>query len=340
MRALITLIVGMFFVSKCRALDYTMSTYVCDGVISNAKCSAPGGYNPNSWSRLSYAEGAQHSCSYPNYCMRCDWVNTCNPVIANAYYTTGCAWSCNSGFSLTNGACVMPCATGYYASSGNCFPCPNGMYSLGGTSTNCLACTNTAANGYYTGLGTNSTSCPIACNGGYYLSSGSCSVCPNGQYSLAGSSACTACSAGQYQGQTGQTSCANCSVCGGGYYSSSVCNATTNTSCSACTVCSAGSYQVSVCNTTTNAVCQACPINSSSAPGAVSVDQCGCNPGFSGNLSVVSGVCTPCGAGSYQYYQCGVALGNYSKCAYNISMCASCASGKCVCSIRRVGVYM
>lgn len=92
-----------------------------------------------------------------------------------------------------------------------------------------------------------------------------------------------------------------------------------------------GNGSCAVCNRfmwCSGGVSNACPVNSSSNVGAKIRGECVCNPGFSGNLSSNSGECTPCGVGSYQQYQCGVALGNYSSCAYNISICGSCSAGE------------
>jgi hypothetical protein len=120
------------------------------------------------------------------------WEPTCIPctnLVANATYTgtgssaTSCPWSCNSGYGLYGGACVVMCNAGYYLYDGSCIICNVGAYSMGGSSTGCLGCTNGPPRSNYTGPGTTATNCPWVCGAGSARDvSNQCPSCVPGEY--------------------------------------------------------------------------------------------------------------------------------------------------------------
>jgi hypothetical protein len=99
------------------------------------------------------------------------------------------------------------------------------------------------------------------------------SICPPGKYNLTKSNftVCDSCKSGTYAEVRGATTCKNCT---------------------------AGKFSTSIAASSSSA-CTPCPLGSDSGPGSSSIENCTCNPGYSG----ANGTCTMCPAGTYKQAQ-------------------------------------
>ena len=163
-----------------------------------------------------------------------DVINTCTPAVYDWTNINSCSTTTISGFTTTSGIPV-PCSVGYYYSSG-CTICPAGSYCPDGV--NSYACSS----GYYTTT-TGQSSCTRTAAGYTWVSA---SVAPStavtsGSFSLPGSTASTACLAGDYCPYTTLNVEFKCAL---GTYS-------TTTGKSSCTTCPQGSS----CTYTSTATC-------------------------------------------------------------------------------------
>ena len=168
-----------------------------------------------------------------------------------------------------------------------------------------------------------------------------CPSCPYGKYSLAGSSACsacgTACPAGQYvtapctQGQA--LACTSCSTaCSAGTYQASACTTSQNLQCAGCSSCNSGYYQASACTTQANTVClacsQSCPsgqtlMASCSASADIVCRNCSCPYGYymiSACTITANAVCVKCSCLLSNQYAVGGCSG------FQNSVCATCTT--------------
>jgi hypothetical protein len=189
MRLLIALIVYMGIV-RCQRTGPL--TYLGDGLYKGdevcsssvnlpAQCPAP----PGAYMSSETITNFDWSCVpdfYASWHIFC-YYRGCTPEPpANVQFTTGCSWSCNSGFVLTNGSCVLSCNAGYYTYNGNCTVCTAGDYSEGGVSVGCSPCTNGPPRSTYTGSGTTATNCPWVCGAGSVRNvSNQCPFCVAGE---------------------------------------------------------------------------------------------------------------------------------------------------------------
>jgi hypothetical protein len=258
-------------------------------------------------------------------CLSCPGVST-----SAQGSSSSSACQCNTGY--TGSTCIACVAGKYKTVTGPvaCTDCGAGKYSamLGATAEAvCLVCpgvsTSTA----------DRTSCQ--CNAGYTGST--CIACVAGKYKpVTGSGACTDCGAGKYSTLTGATA-ETCTVCpagksslagsdmlddcvgeeceagstgpNGGPCSACVAGKYKGTTGSAdCTNCGAGKYSATIA-ATTETTCLTCPGVSTSAQGSVSSSACQCNAGYTGST------CAACVAGKY-------------KSVTGADSCNDCATGK------------
>ncbi len=238
------------------------------------------------------------------------------------YYSVGFGCTqCPAGHfgstsNLTAASCSGPCAPGYYCPAGSinntAVVCPLGQFSLGdaatctpcqagrfGSSTglNASTCSGLCAAGQYGATaGLHVSTCSGACAAGYRCSPGSlratAAMCPIGQYSLAGATACTNCEVGRY-GQSRAIDTALCtSVCPPGRYGSS-----SGLNSSSCTgPCAAGYYCISAATTMFQ---HTCAMGQYSLAGSSSCTPC--PPGRYGSVTALPNAsCSgPCDAGYY-----------------------------------------
>lgn len=131
----------------------------------------------------------------------------CTPCAPGAFgdapASAVCSGLCLAGFSCPSGSW-----------NGTAVACAPGRYSLGGSAT-CVQC---PAGVYGATMALASAACSGSCAAGYVCPSGSttptATLCPAGQYSLAGASVCTACPSTSPYSLPASTSMAACtSVC-------------------------------------------------------------------------------------------------------------------------------
>jgi hypothetical protein len=133
----------------------------------------------------------------------------CVPAPGNATHVgpgtnaTNCAFACRPGFTYVADACSQ-CLVGQWSAAG---------------STLCSACAPAPANATLSGVGTNATNCPFACNAGYIMRPNSCTPCPAGTRQLG--TACTQCLPGSYSDPAASV----CTACGSGRYSTGAASA-------------------------------------------------------------------------------------------------------------------
>ena len=167
----------------------TKGKYCVAGALSETSCAA-GTYNPYD------AQGA---------CYDCPAGRLCNTIDMQIFVDCPIGKYCQVKTSVPS-----DCPAGTYnpivnlAQSGDCFPCDPGKYCLGGQSSPDGDCDP----GYVCPRGSSQkTSTNV-----YTFAAVVDGLCPKGYYCLSGSKAPTPCPIGQYQDQTGQTSCKDCPV--------------------------------------------------------------------------------------------------------------------------------
>jgi len=248
----------------------------------------------------------QNECSNPDTtgcasatCGTCSCTGTYKQYV-NAAGTGNGTVSGSTTDSCTKPVASLTAKTNYYA---------NGT-------TSCPACTNKPSNSSYTAGGTTS-SCPWACDAGYYSAdSTSCTAVETGYYSPAGSNTRTACTNGPtnstYTGSGGATNsclwecsanyfadngtCSACSSLGDGSYTNSAAGATADTQCyKACASIAhatvtgndyygAGtdtcSFECDDGYADNNGVCEACPTKPENSSYVNNTCTWSCNPGY------------------------------------------------------------
>ena len=275
--------------APCPAGKYAVAgtCFACgNGTFSNAGSTVCG--NCSAGQYLPIPTGVCVSCASGTYsldgstaCLRC------TNLPSNATYSgsggtnsTNCDYICNSGFSYVSGMCSI---------------CAPGNWTVAGIS-QCAPCYNLPSNATYSGVGSNATNCPIACDPGFYVAprnsslclpcaagtrmvNGVCVPCPSGGYSAAGAATCLPCMNGNYAlgNATACTSCPNQSPF------TAFMGRGTNAACSF--ICTAGSY---IFNRTT---CTAC--DSGTYTGAAGMTACSACTGSSWS-GVGASVCTAC----------------------------------------------
>jgi len=221
---------------------------------------------------------------------------------------TSCSWCTNTHigrFWISNGTTSTGCSFAL------CTNGINGKYwtSHGGTSaTGCQQadCTNKQGNSYYIGHGDTTNSCGYACSAGY------------------GTSACTQCSASNYDSVAGgQEACASCAI---GQWSSAGA-----TSCSACTNTTIGQYWTSKgtsATSCTNTACTNKPANSSYTSHGGTTNTCAwtCDSGYTQDgSSCIPDACNP-GYGGTPCNQC--VASTYDSVPGGVEACVNCQIGK------------
>ena len=135
---------------------------------------------------------------------------------------------CEAGKYAAAGATeCSTCAVNTYSTTGSasCTTCPDGTYSEAGASSCSVGCIDES--NCTKGTGVNTMACNAAhkceietCSAGYYLTSGSCVICPAGSYAAVGSTECSACA----DGSISPAGSAECTTCTSGYeYNHIVC---------------------------------------------------------------------------------------------------------------------
>ena len=205
---------------------------------------------------------------------------------------------CPSGTYLTGTGSALAsdcanCSAGTYSgslgasSATSCLSCMVGFYSLAQRATSVDTCSK-IDNGKYCAVpcgvapspcvglpnnaswispGTTSTNCQWACNSQYYMlteSSTGCTACPANYWCTANQANICPLNSGSAVLSSAQSQC----TCNPGFYG--------NGSKSSCVQCPAGFW----CNGTNSNITFLCPQNTTSAPGASSLSQCQCAPGF------------------------------------------------------------
>jgi hypothetical protein len=305
--------------------------------------SGPGLYAIDSCPKL-----ACGGCPNGQYRAGCVGINTgscsncVNTLPANAEfvgpsYSPTCAFQCNTGFGLSNGACAIS----------NCATCAAGLYTTGCTASNAGSCaqceTCSPSLGYYrsgcTGINAGSCGACETCPGGKYRSgctgtnAGTCEACANtlpanAAWGASSSSSTCAfvCTTGHVLSNGACVPTSICTICSAGSYNSG-CTATIAGTCETCTTCASGLYK-SGCTGTNAGTCETCtntlPANAAwGASSSSSTCAFVCTTGhvLSGTACVPTSSCTICSAG---FYNSGCTATIAGSCV----TCATCPAGK------------
>ena len=225
-----------------------------------------------------------------------------------------CSGPCRSGYSCANGSVsdtANACPVGTFSDVGaaECSPCAPGRY--GATSAmNTSVCSGLCSAGHF-GAAANQTTalCDGPCTAGYYCVVGSTSstaaVCPVGQYSLSGASACTPCSRGRFGASVGMNRSECSGACAAGTFGDADGQSVSSCSgnCSAGYTCAAGS----VSPTSTP-----CPVGRYAPSGSWACVNC--TAGYTCGVASPSATQTPCGPGQYSLSgsaNCSACAGGY-----------------------------
>lgn len=187
----------------------------------------------------------------------------------------------------------IPCSTGTYSeqalasNSSVCISCQQGTWSNVTGANNRSTCSKCPANTYSSTVGASSLSTCLACmpnsvsqpgsqsidqcvcSAGFYFNSTnrSCIVCPAGSWCTGAQPQKCVTNAWSLPGSDAQDDC----FCVPGYYGFTI------GSSPACYLCFSGSYCPGMSNMSTM---YSCPVSSSSPPGAITLDDCGCMNGY------------------------------------------------------------
>jgi hypothetical protein len=194
--------------------------------------------------------------------------------------------TCDQGYMSLGGASYCTaCSIGSFSPSSSlsfCIQCNFGYYSDANASSTCQPC---QAGRFGSRMSLNTSLCSGLCPAGQYSVSGqtACQNCSTGWFSNAGSSTCQICNSGSYS-LTGATACV---ICGPGSFASS-------SSLSSCSLCSAGAYS----NINGSTFCSPCDSGKYGSIQGLGSTSCSgtCAPGTYSLAS--SSSCTNCSAGS------------------------------------------
>jgi len=249
--------------------------------------------------------------------------SACAVCSIGSYRSTSCTATvntvcitCPAGSYCSNVTSVLPCPAGKFCLPGvtaptPCTTCANGQYVSGQCiatlDTVCSTCTNLPNNASYTGVGTNTTSCPFVCDPGYHGLA--CTSCPANSWCSAGiNNQCPTNSQSDIL-STHQNQC----LCMSGYFGNGSVGGT-----SPCPVCTAGFF----CAGGNSNLSVSCPVNFTSSIGASSVSDCFCKPGY----ELAEGLCQLCPVNGY------CASGVLNMCPVNsFSPSGSSALSACTC---------
>ena len=326
--------------ATCETCFAHSTTFAFTNASKQTDCFCVAGYTNSSEECVPCAEHHFKSSSGNASCTACQTHTV--TLTTNATSADDCV--CIPGYTRVGAECV-PCEAGSYKTTpGNhiCIPCPANHFCVSG-STQPQPCRNDSESlpgtgfergcvctaGHYE-LPCSGDFCPGACAdcaAGTYSetsNSSSCSLCPEDTFNPTlgadNLSACLSChpNSGADAGATSQEECAcnagftptgssDCQECAFGTYK-------TNRSDYICSLCPADYYNDAA-GSTTFAACTKCPDNTISAPGAGSILQCICEPGFRHLNQSALHKCVSCDAGSYSE-------------SSNSSFCQKCAAGK------------
>ena len=231
--------------------------------------------------------------------------SNCSGPCAGGYFGSSggqtseqCGGSCFAGYACPAGstsATEHQCPAGQYSLAGAaaCSPCSLGTYgaSVGMSTSGCSALCPAGRYGDVMGLTT--ANCSGLCPAGYKCPQGATNAtalpCPPGQYSTAGSDACSDCAQGYYGAGFASTNASCDGPCAPGYYGFSVKQVTSQCSgpCLAGYACGPGS---------TSATSYACPVGTFSTAGSAACTPC--PAGRYGDAAHLS-ACTACPAGTF-----------------------------------------
>ncbi len=335
----------MPYCSDCPSNSGAACTSSC---ISRAACQCDAGYSGS----ITASAGSCTQCVPGKF--KINQGSTCTDCGTGKYSTRTGATSadvctnCAAGQIPSAGSySCQNCAAGSYSAAGSsaCVECEVGKISQGDASSVCLSCPTGATSspvprtaciclpGYDGALcsacaagkfktNTSNTDVCISCAAGTYGGGATCTNCPAGSSSPAGStvltactpcaaggysiagSTCTACAAGTSSANAGASASVACGNCVAGKYASAP-------GMSACTSCAAGKY-----------------LASTGASVAVACVDC-----IAGKYAIAgSSVCTDCVAGTFSASSaaanCTSCLAGKYASAPGTSACASCAAGK------------
>ena len=306
-------------VTGCAACLPNSFTEALTGVQSQGGCSCGAGYQ----GQLADADAMCTPCPQDTY-KTATGTADCTQCAAHAT-TVGATGSVSST------SCI--CSRGYTGDGSVCEACPVDMYKATRGEGSCVPCpADSTTNGNAAAPRIAACVCDlgyearVTAGGGRTPSlqspSSVCDVCPVDTYKdVQEAQLCTDCTAhSSTQGITGSTAVDAC-LCDTGF------EGDLNSSYAVCTPCAYGKYKSSV----GTDLCVDCPANSDTLrPGAQSVDECMCNMGWSGALTLPESECTVCAADKYKStvgpdgcLQCPVGAGtqtvNGSISVYNCS---------------------
>ena len=242
---------------------------------------------------------------------------------------------CNAGYWGPDGGACAACGSGRYkptVGSGNCSDCPANHYQPEIAQTALAACQYCGAESV--SIPGNALQAACHCAPGYTgPSGGECTACYLGSYKPErGPQACTLCPSETYSSGLAQTSIATCAECPRWSLAAEGSSALTDCRCrpgylaedvglptarcapcstERCSQCPAGKYAsavdaagnetCSLCATGFAAdgrgQCDVCPRNSTAPPGSAVVEDCQCNPGYTGPAG---GTCVFCPPGQFK----------------------------------------
>lgn len=184
-------------------------------------------------------------------------------------------WPCSNGefWSLSSDSCEQCDVGTYSAESGSfqCTSCQSGTFAPNKNSTSCTPCPL----GSSSLPGSDELSDCNFCDSGFMPLTSTCIMCEAGKYkNVTGNFDCTPCPTGSISGP-GSKHVSGC-ICGRGY--------TVGDENEHCAACKPGQFK----NVTGTGECMSCPlVTHTSLPGAGSMTDCKCKPGFTGSDGVL-----------------------------------------------------
>ena len=264
-------------------------------------------------------------------CATCSSGSKCDACKTGYYIEDGMCVSCPEGYYCPDGVNKKECEEGYYCikNSKNHTPCPDGKWSIKGSSV-----------------------CTLECGEGYICKDGKKTYCSAGTYVNSDKTACISCETGYYcTGGTNHATCvsktANCSVCDSSDGTCISCNSHYyKTSSNTCSSCSSSCYNCSSYSTCTSCysgyylsggTCYVdCPSNCSSCSSSSTCTRCYSGYTLTNGRCVKNGVtcnvsnCSSCSSTNYCskcYSGYTLSGGSCSKSVTcNVSNCNSCSS--------------
>lgn len=171
-------------------INSTMCKACSSGYIINTAYNTNGSFPAQCTNQCPYgtANDTNNSLGFGVGC-RCN-----TSVCSTCTGTVNSCITCQTGLVLLNASCLSSCGSGYYLSSGTCYPCANGCSSC----TSSSICTGCTTSGYWIYQGYCVNACPTYTS--YAVSGGSptCITCSNGCTACQTTTYCTACLSPNY----------------------------------------------------------------------------------------------------------------------------------------------